>query len=310
MTSPRVESPTDSSSIDRSGAAVGISAYLIWGLLTLYWKLLGDFAPLEMIGFRITTSLVMLVAVLAWRRRLVALLRHLTTEHLWRRITIASLVLAVNWTSYVIVVAEDHVVEAALGYFIAPLATMTIGVRVLGERMRAAQIVTAALGVGSVVVLTVGYGRVPVYALLIAASWSTYGYLKRTVPLSPIDSLTAETSVLVVPAIVLVLWHLQYSTNVFRSADAVEWVAVLLLGVITVVPLTMFAYAAQRIPMTVIGPMQYSVPVINFLLGWLAFDEDVSGTKFAGFGLVWVALVVLTVDTVRRARASGTVTPR
>jgi chloramphenicol-sensitive protein RarD len=307
VTSPQVDAPPDSSSIDRSGAAVGISAYLIWGLLTLYWKLLGDFAPLEMIGFRITTSLVMLVSFLTWRKRLVALLRHVTSTGLWARITVASVVLAVNWTSYVVVVAEDHVVEAALGYFIAPLATMTIGVRVLGERMRTAQIVTALLGVGSVVVLTIGYGRVPVYALLIAGSWSTYGYLKRTVPLSPIDSLTAETTVLVVPAIALVVWHLQYSTNVFRSADAVEWAAVLLLGVITVVPLTMFAYAAQRIPMTVIGPMQYSVPVINFLLGWLAFGEDVSGTKFVGFSLVWVALVVLTVDTVRRTRRTTTV---
>lgn len=307
MTSPQVVSSPDSTSIDRSGAAVGISAYLIWGLLTLYWKLLGDFAPLEMIGFRITTSLVMLGAFLTWRRRLVALVRHVTSARLWGRITIASLVLAVNWTSYVVVVAEDHVVEAALGYFIAPLATMTIGVRVLGERMRTAQIATALLGVGSVVVLTVGYGRVPVYALLIAGSWSTYGYLKRTVPLSPIDSLTTETVVLLVPALVLVAWHLQYPTNVFASADGVEWVAVLLLGVITVVPLTMFAYAAQRIPMTVIGPMQYSVPVINFLLGWLAFGEDVSGTKFAGFGLVWVALVILTVDTVRRARSTTTV---
>jgi chloramphenicol-sensitive protein RarD len=308
VTSPQVDAPLDSSSIDRSGAAVGISAYLIWGLLTLYWKLLGDFAPLEMIGFRITTSLVMLMIFLTWRRRLIALVRHVTSTGLWARITVASVVLAVNWTSYVVVVAEDHVVEAALGYFIAPLATMTIGVRVLGERMSSAQIATALLGVGSVVVLTIGYGRVPVYALLIAGSWSTYGYLKRTVPLSPIESLTAETMVLVVPAIALVVWHLQYSTNVFRSASGVEWAAVLLLGVITVVPLTMFAYAAQRIPMTVIGPMQYSVPVINFLLGWLAFGEDVSGTKFAGFGLVWIALVVLTVDTVRRTRRSTTVT--
>lgn len=284
-----------------------MSAYLIWGLLTLYWKLLGDFAPLEMIGFRITTSLVMLLAFLAARRRLVSLVRRVTDDQLWPRITMASLLLAVNWTAYVVVVAEDHVVEAALGYFIAPLATMAIGVRVLGERLRPVQIVTATLGVASVAVLTIGYGRVPVYALLIAASWSTYGYLKRTVPLSPIDSLSAETMVLIVPAVVLVVWHLRYPTNVFASADGVEWMAVLLLGVITVVPLTMFAYAAQRIPMTVIGPMQYSVPVINFLLGWLAFGENVSGTKFAGFALVWTALVILTVDTVRRARTSTTV---
>lgn len=307
VTSTPVAASDHASTIDRSGATVGISAYLIWGFLTLFWKLLGDFAPLEMIGFRVTMSLLMLGAFLLHRRRLTTLVRHVTTERLWRRIALASVLLSINWTSYVVVVAQDHVVEAALGYFIAPLATMTIGVRVLGERMRTAQIVTATLGVASVAVLTVGYGRVPVYALLIAASWSTYGYLKRTVPLSPVESLATETMVLAAPALALIVWHLQYSTNVFTSADTVEWIAVLLLGAITVVPLTMFAYAAQRIPMTVIGPMQYSVPVINFLLGWLAFDEDVSGTKFAGFSLVWIALVVLTVDTVRRARASTTV---
>lgn len=310
MTSTRVASSDHASTIDRTGAAVGVSAYLIWGFLTLFWKLLGDFAPLEMIGFRVTLSLAMLSAFLVHRRRFVSLVRHVTAERLWRRIALASALLSVNWTAYVVVVAQDHVVEAALGYFIAPLATMTIGVRVLGERMRTAQIVTASLGVASVAVLTVGYGRLPVYALLIAGSWSTYGYLKRTVPLSPADSLATETMVLVVPALALIAWHLQYPTNVFASADAVEWTAVLLLGAITVTPLTMFAYAAQRIPMTVIGPMQYSVPVVNFLLGWLVFDENVSGTKFAGFALVWVALVVLTVDTVRRARAGTTVTSR
>jgi chloramphenicol-sensitive protein RarD len=124
------------------------------------------------------------------------------------------------------------------------------------------------------------------------------------VPLSPPESLTAETIVLLPAAIVLVVWHLRYVDSIPRSADAGEWTLIALVGVITAVPLMMFAYAAQRVPMTVIGPMQYSVPVINFLLGWLVFDEDLSASRFVGFALVWVALVILSVDTIRRARST------
>jgi chloramphenicol-sensitive protein RarD len=141
-----------------------------------------------------------------------------------------------------------------------------------------------------------------VYALLIAASWTTYGYLKRRIPLSPIEGLTIETMVITVPALALIGWHLQYADSVVRTAGAVDWLLIAFLGVITAIPLMMFAYAAQRIPMTVIGPMQYSVPVINFLLGWLAYDETLTPSRVVGFSLVWIALVALTIDTVRRAR--------
>lgn len=298
MTSPET-------GLDRRGAAAGISAYVLWGLLTFYWKGLKHFAPLELIGYRIVASVILLSLFMGARGRLTPLARDITRQRLWPVIALASIVLAVNWTSYVIVVSEGHVVEAALGYFIAPLGTMFVGVRVLDEKMRPAQTVTALLGAASVVVLTFSYGRIPYYALVIAASWTTYGYLKRRVPLSPPESLTAETFVLLPAAIVLVAWHLRYVDSVPRSARAGEWVLIAFVGVITAVPLMMFAYAAQRVPMTVIGPMQYSVPVINFLLGWLVFDEDLSVSRFIGFALVWVALVILSADTIRRARSAA-----
>jgi len=297
--------PTTEPGLDRRGAGAGISAYVLWGLLTFYWKGLKNFAPLELIGYRIVASVILLSVFMGARGRLTRLAKDVSRLRLWPVIALASIVLAVNWTSYVVVVSEGHVVEAALGYFIAPLGTMFVGVRVLDEKMRPAQSVTALLGAASVVVLTFSYGRVPVYALVIAASWTTYGYLKRRVPLSPPESLTAETFVLLPVAIGLVVWHLRYVDSVPRSAHAGEWVLIAFVGVITAVPLMMFAYAAQRIPMTVIGPMQYSVPVINFLLGWLVFDEQLSVSRFVGFALVWVALVILSADTIRRARSTA-----
>ena len=290
-----------------SGPAASILAYLLWGFITIYWKALKEFAPLELIGFRITMSVVLLVALLAARSRLRALFDRLRADSLWGRVTLASALLAVNWTTYVIVVHEGKVIEAALGYFIAPLGTMLLGVKVLHERLRPVQLVSASLATAAVIVLTVSYGRLPVYALAMAVTWSIYGLLKRQIPLSPLESLASETIVLVVPALALVLWHLRYADSVFRSASAVEFLLVALTGVVTAVPLLLFAHASQRLPLTVLGPMQYSVPIINFLLGWLVYHEKLNASRIVGFALVWVALVIVTFDSVNRARASSSV---
>jgi chloramphenicol-sensitive protein RarD len=293
---------------DRSGVLSGISAYLLWGFITIYWKALKEFAPLELIGFRIVMSVVLLVALLALKSRLRTLFRRLRDESLWGRVTLASALLAVNWTTYVIVVHEGKVIEAALGYFIAPLGTMLLGVKVLHERLRPVQIASASLATVAVVVLTVSYGRLPVYALAMAATWSVYGLLKRQVPLSPLESLASETIVLIVPALALVGWHFQYENSVFRSASVAELVLVALTGVITAIPLLLFAHASQRLPLTVLGPMQYSVPIINFLLGWLVYHEELNTSRIVGFALVWIALVIVTFDSVNRARLSSSVT--
>ncbi|MFZ9427277.1 MAG: EamA family transporter RarD [Ilumatobacteraceae bacterium] len=295
------------SAADASGVTTGISAYLLWGMITIYWKALTSFAPLELIGFRILLSVVLLAALLAMRGRLTQLFARLRQDHLWPRVFLASILLAVNWTTYVVVVHEGKVIEAALGYFIAPLGTMLLGVKVLHERLRPIQMASAALATSAVIVLTVSYGRLPVYALAMAATWSMYGLLKRQVPLQPLESLMSETVVLVPPALVLVLWHAQYSDSVFRSASASEFVLVGLTGVVTAVPLLLFAHASQRLPLTVLGPMQYSVPIINFLLGWLAYHEKLTPSRVVGFGLVWVALVIVTIDSISRARSSSSV---
>ena len=297
---------TDSQTPDRTGVFAGVSAYLLWGFITVYWKALKAFAPLELIGYRILMSVVLLVVILAAKGRLTSLAKKLSADHLWTRVACAALLLAVNWTTYVVVVHDGKVIEAALGYFIAPLGTMLIGVKVLHEKIRPIQLVSALLGLAAVVVLTISYGRVPYIALAMAASWALYGLLKRQVPLQPLESLMSETIFLVVPAIALIFWFSRYDDSVVQSANFWHIILILLSGVVTAVPLLLFAAASLKLPLTVLGPLQYSVPTINFLLGWLAYHEKMSPSRFVGFGLVWIALVIVTVDSIRRARRSST----
>jgi chloramphenicol-sensitive protein RarD len=299
------KSSTESQTPDRTGVFAGVSAYLLWGFITVYWKALKAFAPLELIGYRILMSVVLLVVILAAKGRLTSLFQKLSADHLWTRVACAALLLAINWTTYVVVVHDGKVIEAALGYFIAPLGTMLIGVKVLHEKIRPIQLVSALLGLTAVVVLTISYGRVPYIALAMAASWALYGLLKRQVPLQPLESLMSETIFLVVPAIALIIWFSRYDNSVVQSANFWHIILILLSGVVTAVPLLLFAAASLKLPLTVLGPMQYSVPTINFLLGWLAYHEKMSPSRFVGFGLVWIALVIVTVDSIHRARRSS-----
>lgn len=299
------KSSTESQTPDRTGVFAGVSAYLLWGFITVYWKALKAFAPLELIGYRILMSVVLLVVILAAKGRLTSLFQKLSADRLWTRVACAALLLAINWTTYVVVIHDGKVIEAALGYFIAPLGTMLIGVKVLHEKIRPIQLVSALLGLTAVVVLTISYGRVPYIALAMAASWALYGLLKRQVPLQPLESLMSETIFLVVPAIALIIWFSRYDNSVVQSANFWHIILILLSGVVTAVPLLLFAAASLKLPLTVLGPMQYSVPTINFLLGWLAYHEKMSPSRFVGFGLVWIALVIVTVDSIRRARRSS-----
>jgi chloramphenicol-sensitive protein RarD len=288
----------------RAGIVAGVIAYVVWGLLTFYWKQLHRFNAFELIGWRITASAVMMVLVLSLTRSWRNLRAVRTDPALLRRVALASVLLTTNWTSYVWAVVHGHVLETALGYFIAPIGTVLVGVLVLKEPLRTVQKVSLALAVASVAVLTASYGSVPWLALLIAASWIVYGYLKKHVPLRPVDSMAAESFLLVLPALALAIAMSSRSDSIPTSASSGELVYALLSGVATIVPLILFAFAAQRVPLTIIGPMQYIVPSMNFLIGWLVYDEALPPSRVIGFALVWVGLALLTVDSARRARAA------
>ena len=294
----------------RAGVITGLAAYTMWGLLTLFWKQLHRFNAFELIGWRICSSAVIMVVVVTATRRWAGVLPVFGNRRLFLRVLLAALMLAGNWTSYVWAVVHDHVLETALGYFISPLFTVLLGVFVLKEVLHTAQVVALGLAAVAVVVLTVSYGQVPWIAIGLAVSWTAYGWLKKEVPLGPVESMTAESLVLVVPALIAVLALASRSDSIPQSGSAKELTFAVLTGLATVTPLMMFAFAAKRVPLTIIGPMLYIVPSINFLLGWLVFHEAMPPSRFLGFALVWAGLAILFVDTARRAsRQRGTTRP-
>lgn len=292
---------------ERAGLQAAIAAFTTWGLLTVYWKQLGEFDPVELIAWRVASAaLIMGVAVTVMHRwaPVLGAFRDAPTRV---RLVAAGALLTVNWTAYVWAVTNDRVLETALGYFLSPLGTMAIGVFVLGERLTAFRWASIAFAVTAVVILTVSYGRMPWVALLIAGSWSTYGLTKRRVPLAPAESLTAEMLVLLGPALLTIVvassgvgWP--GDDAVWVQAGGVDWLLVMGTGAITAFPLTLFAFAAQRVPFTILGPTNYLVPLINFFLGWVIYDEPLPLARAIGFGLVWIALGLVTFETVRQHR--------
>ena len=290
---------------NRVGIFAGLAAYVLWGFLTIYWKELSGLNAFGLIGQRILWAVLFLGLVLLVTRRAGELRTVFATRdrRLLLRVGVASVLLAVNWTTYVWAVTHDNVIETALGYFLAPLGLVALGVFVLREHLRRAQVVALGIASIAVVVLAAGYGRVPWFALTLAVTWSGYGLLKKTVPLGPLSSLTLEALLLLPLALVTIAATEAAGDGIFAHADTLQFVLVPLAGAVTAVPLLLFAAAAHRVPLSTLGPLQYAVPVINFALGVGIYDEAMPGWRLAGFALVWVALVVFTVDGLRATRA-------
>jgi chloramphenicol-sensitive protein RarD len=308
----RTVDPAPSAGGDRAarGVELAVAAYVIWGGLTVYWKQLAAFDAFELIAWRMVSAGVVMAGLVTVRRTWPTIIGALRDPDVRRRLVLAAALLTVNWGSYVWAVTNDRIIETALGYFIAPLATMGIGVFVLRERPTVAQKMAFGLASVAVVVLTVEAGRPPVLALLIASSWSFYGLTKRRVPLGAVDSLAGETLVLLAPAVVATVWFSTAANSVAATAGSVDWLYVLGTGIITAVPLMLFAGAAKTVPFTLLGPLNLLVPVINFGLGWQVYGEPVPMPRAVGFGFVWIALAVVMWDRValhRRDAAAASV---
>lgn len=284
------------------GVRAGVAAYILWGLLTVYWKQLSAFDAIELIGWRMAMAAAVMAVVITARHRWPVLRGALGDRSLMLRLAFASVLLTVNWTMYVWAVVNEHIIETALGYFLAPLGTMTIGVFVLGERLTPLKRLAVGFAGVAVAVLTISYGRLPVVALVIAATWSVYGLAKRRVPMSPIESLAGETFILLGPALAVIAWGATRTTGVPSTAVGADWLLIVGTGLVTAVPLLLFSVAARSVPFTLLGPLNYLVPIINFLLGWLIYDENMPPSRFVGFALIWLALMAATFDTIRSAR--------
>jgi chloramphenicol-sensitive protein RarD len=286
----------------RRGAIYGATAYLLWGIFPLYFPLLDPAGPVEVLAHRVVWSLVVVAVLVNVTRRWAGVRRVFGDRGKLVRLSAAAGFLAVNWGVYIYGVTSDRVVETSLGYFINPLVTVMLGVIVLRERLRPAQY--AALGVATAAVLFLAFehGGVPWIALVLAFSFGTYGLLKKTSEVGALEGLTVETAVLAPAALVYVV-AIQVSGHATLTSHGPGHAALLALtGLVTAVPLLFFGAAASRVPLTTLGVLQYLAPTMQFLLGVLVFHEEMGVTRLLGFGLVWVALCVFTVDLLSQRR--------
>lgn len=290
------------------GLLLGVAAYLMWGAFPLYWPLLEPSGAVEILAHRMVWSVVvmgLLVLLLRRGRALRAILRERRTTLL---LAVAAVTITANWGTFIYGVNSDRVVETSLGYFINPLVTVLMGVLVLGERLRPLQWWALGTGFVAVAVLTVDYGRPPVVALVLAFSFGTYGLAKKSAGVGAIESLAFETAIIAPVALTYLVWLGAAGRAHFTGEGAGHVVLLVASGAVTAVPLLCFGAAATRVSMTTLGLLQYLAPVLQFVIGIAVLGESMPPGRWVGFGLVWLALAVFTVEALRhRRRALGRV---
>jgi chloramphenicol-sensitive protein RarD len=289
----------------RRGTIFGTSAYLMWAAFPLYFRALLPANALEILLHRMIWSLAFCVIALVLLRQMGWVRPLLRQPARLAMLAVAAVTIALNWGVYIYAVNSGHVVEAALGYFFNPLVTVMVGVLLLRERLRPLQWCAVALGLVAAVVLTLDYGRPPWAALVLALSFSTYGLMKNRVGvgLGALASLSTETALLFPFAVGGLVWLEVNGQGTFTSEGTGHTLLLASTGIATAVPLLLFAAAARRIPLVTIGLLQFITPVLQLLCGVLLLGEVVPPSRWIGFSIVWVALVVLTFDSLRAAHA-------
>ena len=286
----------------RRGFLLGVAAYLLWGAFPLYWPLLEPAGAFEILAHRIIWSLVATGLLVLTLGRTAAVRRMVADRRVLVLLTLAACLITVNWATYIWSVNNGHVVESSLGYFINPLVTVLMGVFILGERLRSWQWVAMGVAGLAVVVLTVDYGRLPWVALILAFSFGSYGLCKKQAGAPAIESLTFETVVLTPFALAYVVVLSAQGDSNFTTHGAGHLLLFLTTGIVTAVPLICFGGAAIRVSLVTLGLLQYLAPILQFALGVVYFHEDMPVGRWIGFGLVWLALALFTVDSLRHRR--------
>jgi chloramphenicol-sensitive protein RarD len=271
-------------------------------LFPLYWPLLEPAGAVELLAHRVVWSAVVMVALVAAVRRHRELRSVLAHPRRLAMLTLAAVVIGVNWGLYIYGVNNHHVIETSLGYFINPLVTVLMGVFLLGETLRGPQWAAVGLAAVAVAVLTIDYGRPPWIALALALTFGTYGLVKKTTEVGAVAGLTVETLVLA-PLALGYLAVLGASGDGHLTGHGAGHVALVMgSGVVTAIPLLCFGGAASRVPLTTLGLMQYLTPTLQFLLGLLVFSEPMPQTRWVGYALIWLALAIFSFTSLRRSR--------
>ncbi len=281
---------------------LGFAAYAIWGAFPLYWPLLEPAGAAEILAHRVLWSCLTMGVLVVVLRRTTRLREMLRVRRVRVLLTVAAAVISVNWMTYIWGVNNDRVVETSLGYFINPLVTVLMGVLILGERLRPLQWMALGVASAAVVILTLDYGRLPWVALILAFSFGSYGLCKKTANVGATESLAYETVVIAPFAAAYLAWLGATGESNFATHGWGHALLFTTTGIVTAVPLICFGAAATRVSLVTLGLLQYLAPIIQFGLGVLWFHEDMPAGRWAGFMLVWIALVVFTAEAVTNRR--------
>jgi len=288
-------------SVHSTGVLLGVAGYLFWGMFPLFFALLDSVSPIEIVAHRIIWSLIVVVLVLIVGKQW----RAFTSAFSRRNVIIlgsAAIFLSINWLVYVYAVTTNQVVQASLGYFVNPLISVGMGVLILKEKLRKTQWIAVGIAIVAVVVLTIASGSLPWIALTLGLSFATYGLLKKFANLPSLHSLGIETAVLVPIALVILGIAIVNGSESFVLDGPKITFLLIMLGPVTAIPLLAFGGASTRIPLSTLGVLQYITPIAQFFLGVFVFQEIMSTGRWIGFTLVWISLVIFTVDMYRHTR--------
>ena len=284
------------------GLLFGVSAYVFWGLFPLYWPLLKPASPLEIVSHRAVWTLVFCIIVLALLRQLKSTLAIMKRPKKMAGLFATTVLISINWLTYIWATNNGHVVEAALGYYINPLIIIAFGVLLLREKMRPLQWVAVGIAAIGVTILTIDYGRLPWVAISLALSWGTYGLLKKKLDLGALEGLTIETLISLLPYGFYLFYLSNQGTGQFGSGVGLT-ILLIAAGAMTAIPLLLFNGSTTRLPYSTIGLLQYITPTIQFSIGVWINHEEMPPARWIGFIVIWLALATLGTDLFRSSRA-------
>ena len=282
----------------KTGLALGLGAYLVWGLFPLYWPLLKPANSIEIVSHRAVWSLITCLIILTFLKKLRATFEILRNRKTVLKLLLSTTLVSINWLTYIWGVNHGHVVECALGYYINPLIIIGFGVIIFREKMRKLQwfaVIVAALGV---IVLTIDYGRPPWIAIILALSWGSYGVVKKQLGIGALEGLTIETLLAFLPYAGYLIWLQSQGEGQFGQAPGLSFL-LFLAGAVTAIPLLMFNGSTNILPFTIIGLLQYITPTVQFMVGVIVRHEPMPTGRWVGFFIIWIALIALGTDLVR-----------
>jgi len=288
----------------RAGLIMGLGAYVLWGVMPLYFKLIGHVAPSEIVAHRILWSLIFLAALASLWRRWPAIRNAVATPKVFGVLAITAVLIGVNWLVYIWAVLNGHVLAGSLGYYLNPLVNVLLGVVLLKEKLTRAQLAAVGLAAIGVAILAFGAGSGLWISLTLAISFATYGFLRKVAPVDSLEGLSVETAILAPLALGWIIW-LGAQGQSGLGIDTRTTILLVLAGAVTAVPLLLFTAAAKRLPYSTLGFLQYIAPSIQFLLAISIFGESLTTGHIICFGAIWIALAIFAFEGVRLGRAAA-----